>query len=991
MDGRLVVSRTHRILGVGKVSRIDGSHAVVEWFDSIADPTAHSETVALTDLIAWSPDQQCRVYYRSADGWRVGRVLDEELGSFLIRPPGEGADIWLPGEDLYVRWDQPLRDPVALMQSLGMESPHHFQGRHHYVKSLLDQHAACGAMAALPSSAVEIYDHQVDVAARVLADPVQRYLLADEVGLGKTIEAGFIVRQRLLDDPECSIRILVPHQIRRQWESELLEKFFVDDFILSNVHVLSLEEASSWNLPPGSGPPDLLVIDEAHHVAGWAHAPRPLRDRYEAATRLAHAASSLLLLSATPVAHREETFLAMLHLLDPENYGLDQVTAFRRRVADRHELSRAMVLFRPGQRLRRMAANADRLRGLLSGDEAALALLEEILRSPADVARAALDGRIRALRAAISERHRIHHRMLRHRRDDVSGFPVRGRKLDARVEIAGDGFDQIDAWIDRWKNALAEDAGGRPDMRVVPAFLDRALAFPGMLRAMVEARCDRRLAAQAELTPVEQDILSSHPPGAAELEVLRSSVHLPLEDVEEARAEAVVECVFDMPRRTKTVVFCTFTATANFLGAALAERLAPGQLALHLASMDLDEARSEVRRFSDDQSCNVLVCDAGAEEGLNLQFADVVLHAEVPFAPNRLEQRIGRLDRHGPVEPVRSLVLADRHGAATHLNTWVRCLDDGFGVFDRSIAAYQFVVDGVMPDIAGRLLDGGLGAVDELTTTLPDRLDAERLELREQDQLDAIETFDLRQPVADGIRQSDEDWEELEAAAEGLIATGRGHLRFARIPDYRDARLCSYWATSPLRGGEPLVAASDLVRFMLGTYSDHEQELLGTFDRSLALRHPGTRVWRVGDRFLDGLLRYARERDDRGRAYALWRHAPDLPEEEVTAALRFDFIVEPAVPVDRDNASSRALGRRAIEILQPWFETAWITTELAEVPQMIARRMGAKYSTKLGDERLGADRWDEVAELAARAELGAVVPGSQRTGVWPGKNAAGRR
>ena len=80
------------------------------------------------------------------------------------------------------------------------------------------------------SSVIDLYNHQIEVVRRVLEDPKQRYLLADEVGLGKTIEAGIIIRQYLLDHPEGHVVVITPPLLRRQWMSELRQKFLIDDF-----------------------------------------------------------------------------------------------------------------------------------------------------------------------------------------------------------------------------------------------------------------------------------------------------------------------------------------------------------------------------------------------------------------------------------------------------------------------------------------------------------------------------------------------------------------------------------------------------------------------------------------------------------------------------------------------------------------------------------------------------------------------------------------
>ena len=121
---------------------------------------------------------------------------------------------------------------------------------------------ATGGLTGLVSAAIEIVPHQIAAVRRVLQDPTLRYLLADEVGLGKTIEAGAIIRQVLIDEPSRKVAVLVPLAITDQWTAELTRRFYITDFP-DAVKVLNYDQAHE--LDPGS-PPDLLVIDEAHNV-----------------------------------------------------------------------------------------------------------------------------------------------------------------------------------------------------------------------------------------------------------------------------------------------------------------------------------------------------------------------------------------------------------------------------------------------------------------------------------------------------------------------------------------------------------------------------------------------------------------------------------------------------------------------------------------------------------------------------------------------------
>src|SRR5262249_54030751 len=157
---------------------------------------------------------------------------------------------------------------------------------------------------------------------RVLQDPAQRYLLADEVGLGKTIEAGIIIRQFVLDDPNGhQILVVVPPHLVDQWVAELSRRFALDCPSGRTVRVVSFDQVDA---ALAAGLPRMLVIDEAHQLAALVSAPAGSagRLRFRRVCEAAVRAERLLLLSATPSLHNDAGFQAMLHLLDPAVYPL---------------------------------------------------------------------------------------------------------------------------------------------------------------------------------------------------------------------------------------------------------------------------------------------------------------------------------------------------------------------------------------------------------------------------------------------------------------------------------------------------------------------------------------------------------------------------------------------------------------------------------------------------------------------------------------------
>src|SRR5204863_127558 len=119
--------------------------------------------------------------------------------------------------------------------------------------------------------------------------------------------------------------------------------------------------------------------------------------------------------------------------------------------------------------------------------------------------------------------------------------------------------------------------------------------------------------------------------------------------------------------------------------------------------------------FNTDATRPILVCDRRAEEGLNLQGGrKIVVHYDLPFNPNRVEQRLGRADRYGSGDAVRSIVLACRDNPFE--TAWIDYLDTALRVFDRSIASLQYLIEDATRSLGVSLFMEGAEAIFDLTT-----------------------------------------------------------------------------------------------------------------------------------------------------------------------------------------------------------------------------------------------------------------------------------
>ena len=352
----------------------------------------------------------------------------------------------------------------------------------------------------------------------------------------------------------------------------------------------------------------------------------------------------------------------------------------------------------------------------------------------------------------------------------------------------------------------------------------------------------------------------------------------------------------------KCVVFASYPGLAARLADALRQGAGEDAVAL-ISEADPKAAKFDAYRFASDPACRVLVADRSGEEGLNLQHASLLVHYDLPLRPNRLEQRMGRLDRIGRETPLRTRVLLDDepddHGPTPLAYGWFELLRQGLGLFDGSIADLQFFVERAEGAWLARLLEEG---GDGLIASIPEvaqRIDLERSDLAAQDALDAL---DLAAGVA--APRLEEDAERIQTALHGWALQAL-HFKESLTPD--GAVVIRH------RQGEShetLVPRDMLLnRFLPATRRK------AAYDRRHAIAAKALPL-RTGHPFFDALAAYA-DWDDRGRAFVVRRKAP--PGSPYAAALhgvfQFDVVVQGTVPPGQPDHA--ALRRRADRLLPP--------------------------------------------------------------------------
>jgi len=209
-----------------------------------------------------------------------------------------------------------------------------------------------GQLAALLSARIDLHPHQAFVAGTVLDDRRRRYILADEVGLGKTIEAGVVIHDLRTGSAQARILIVCPGPLTQQWFCELYSKFGGQVFTLIDLHseahikwdsltqvIVSMSQVLQFAAEPLLRSNwDLVIIDECHHLLST-----PVL--YDFARALSRKSRSFLLLSAIPAQQKEEEYFKLLALLEPEKFdpsSTKAVSTFKTLFDGQNALSRRL-------------------------------------------------------------------------------------------------------------------------------------------------------------------------------------------------------------------------------------------------------------------------------------------------------------------------------------------------------------------------------------------------------------------------------------------------------------------------------------------------------------------------------------------------------------------------------------------------------------------------------------------------------------------------
>ncbi|WP_400766987.1 SNF2-related protein [Methylosinus sporium] len=864
-------------LGVGKLHKYDDlGRAVVHFGGEGTRIIAPKTPISRVRLSECTP-----VRFKTAAGTvAVGEVVDfliqREDGGFVYRVVSDSQihDVW---EGLIMPVGE-TTDPMQLLKAYRWDTPRSYIARWSMADIYGRWCATSGGLPAMLGARVIPLGHQVYAARRVLFDRTPRFILADEVGLGKTIEAGMIIQALQAERRNFSVLVVAPGSMSRQWLTETYLRFgarayhHIDCARLVHesraslsalaadqrliVATTALEAHPELAKMIAARRWDMVVVDEAHQIS-------PGHALYPHLQLLARQSDGLLLLSATPSKRDMAGLVGLLALVAPDAFADETPASLQAKydrqsaVWDRLNFTRKLIdsTAAEGREL-----DSDEVEfvavewvGLIEGDELFDALLE---RMRSGEAQAAIE-----LVAYVQEFHRLDHRIIRTRRatlaSETTSWPAR-----IFIELPW-AASQAEAIFLNHLQELPEGVG--PQAAAVRALYQRFCSTsPNAAVRFLEHRREAiddgpngkasdpigRIAGDSGPND-EPIILAELIQSLASLEGedswLRTATDLAEAWLQEggfSRADLLASWLDDHLKDpdNQVLVFVQDAEAANDLADRLETRYGVQAVARFHCNIDEEHLASTAFRFQHNKSCRVLVSDELGGEGRNFQNASAVVHFDVPTSCARLEQRIGRLDRVGR-ESDREVLSVLLEPATAADRTLLEIHRDVFQVFNRSIGGLEFILPklqlrvqaayGESPSALRAIISDLRAEVDASLSATDEAFDIS---------LDATKP-QLDRSIALAAEMEDES-DTAESAATLRSWASRLGIQTKKCDDGSSE---FRWTNGSLN------IASD--RLKIGTGADGERRLVcGTFARKTALERDDLQFFAPGHSLIDTMI-----------------------------------------------------------------------------------------------------------------------------------------
>lgn len=664
--------------------------------------------------------------FKSAD---LVQRIDGTVGVLLEEVLDQSVPTWKVwfGESMVNVAEMGLRpaipsDPLERMRSGRLGSARDFNLRTVATDYWTAHHH--NELVSLAHARVDLKPHQVSVVHRVISSYPHRFMLCDEVGLGKTIEAAMVIKELRARGQARRVLILVPPGLMRQWQFELKSKFNERYAIYTQNTVRHLRDQGVLNPWTDSDSIiashawaaysedrrkeinsvdwDMIVVDEAHHArihkSGVSFAKTNLfRLVEDLVADKAFSRRAALFVTATPLQLELYELYALIDMLNPVLFSSQQ--DFERHIRDRAGLNQVVERLRtdgiPRNETARRQMVVDLVRYLEVSEREAAEMLDT--QSPYE-----LEQRLRA-------RHRLSEVMIRNRKADTIGFqprkafrwevelsPMEQQVQKLMQQVLDEGWrlqERTNQYAIGFLLVILQKLLASSSRALFTSLRKRRSRLEGPSVGLSPDEISEELEEDSEASTVLADVA---PEVEREIRQIDQVIAL-LEQIQvDSKALVLLEnlgVLFNDNSNAKVLIFTEFRETQDMLEELLSRRWSVHKFHGQLAPEQKDAA---VSRFRQGRGPQILISTEAGGEGRNFQFCHHLVNYDLPWNPMRVEQRIGRLDRIGQEHPI---TIFNFHVRGTIESRILEVLERRIRIFEQAVGSLDPILGEAETDI----------------------------------------------------------------------------------------------------------------------------------------------------------------------------------------------------------------------------------------------------------------------------------------------------
>ena len=555
----------------------------------------------------------------------------------------------------------------------------------------------------LVNTRIYLYPHQIDTVLKATKGNRTRIMLADEVGLGKTIEALSILKYYIRKNPKFKCVIVVPSTLEYQWFNETNERFKIEAEIFSfnrirykkthaSVFIISYGEYHQYRYEIEDMDWDMIIIDEAHKILNGPY--------YNSLLAASCRIRNVILLSATPIVRDGVEYLRLFKMVEPIRFKKINAQQFKKLrglqsivTGELFDLKSDVAFY---DQMDMRDSFVERLQELNKelNDEYLNQIIEAIMIDSDDNGLYA----VKLAMAYLHKKYVIEANVIRHRRADIQEANIQ-RSLGQIFTYNMEGAD-LDIYESNLYDSLLSlmnehinDKNKNKWITVLEAMHSSPYALLPCFTNMELLGDDKR----------ETYTLIKKWQKFCDLEVRKlirgySSCR--------TRFGCLLEAI-EISKEKKILIFSNFKDTVKVIYELLRAKYGNDSSVMFNSEMSRMEVQTAARRFQIDEKCRFIICDKSGGEGRNFQKADLIIHFDLSWSPAVMEQRIGRLDRIGRNvnRDVESIVI---YANDTVEESIFNIYKNSLQVFNTSLCGLEIIFDELQNMIADAFIEDPL-------------------------------------------------------------------------------------------------------------------------------------------------------------------------------------------------------------------------------------------------------------------------------------------